>query len=48
MNEVSSLSCYFKGTVVAESRPVNDKIYKVVIRALDENEKNPERAWRTT
>lgn len=48
MNEVSSLSCYLKGTVVAESCPVNDKIYKVVIRALDENEKNPDRAWQTT
>jgi hypothetical protein len=47
MNKVSSPSCYIKGTVVAESRPVDEKSYKVVLRALDENEKNPDRAWTT-
>jgi hypothetical protein len=47
MNEVSSFSCYFKGTVVEESQPVNEKTYKVVIRGLDENEKNPDKTWGT-
>jgi len=47
MNKVSSPSCYIKGSVVAESRPIDEKTYKVVLRALDENEKNPDRAWST-
>jgi hypothetical protein len=47
MNEVSSFSCYFKGTVVEESQPINEKTYKVVIRGLDENEKNPDKTWGT-
>jgi hypothetical protein len=47
MNKVSSPSCYIKGSVVEESRPIDEKTYKVVIRVLDENEKNPKRAWST-
>jgi len=47
MNKVSSPSCYIKGSVVEESRPIDEKTYKVVIRVLDENEKNPDRAWST-
>ena len=47
MNKVSSPSCYIKGSVVEESRPIDEKTYKVVLRALDENEKNPDRAWST-
>lgn len=47
MNKVSSPSCYIKGSVVEESRQVKENIYKVVLRALDENEKNPDRAWST-
>ena len=47
MNEVSSPSCYIKGSVVEESRLVKDTTYKVVIRVLDENEKNPDKTWST-
>ncbi len=47
MNEVSSPSCYIKGSVVEESSQVKDHIYKVVIRGLDENEKNPDKTWGT-